>query len=115
MTEQICLIVGANDCDDSNVNGKDKDNGSNHRQLLEVYSHVQTRGSIPLHWSSPANVKAYRPRVYIGVDPIIQARGLRDHALGEFVCYSSMSTPLSGGVIVAMPRTTTQQTRSFQW
>ena len=75
-TEQICFIRS--------------DDGNN--DLKEVYSHVQTRGSIPLHWSSPADVKAYRPRVYIGVDPVVQARGLRDHLLGELWWYSSSAT-----------------------
>jgi hypothetical protein len=73
-TEQICIVATIN---------KSK------RLLSEVYSHVQTRGSIPLHWSSPADIKAYRPRVFIGVDPITQARGLRDHLIGELLCYAS--------------------------
>ncbi|KAL7462286.1 hypothetical protein ACHAXS_002668 [Conticribra weissflogii] len=77
-TEQICLVL-------NNVKP-----GSDSRGILkEVYSHVQTRGSIPLHWSSPADVKAYRPRVFIGVDPVLQARGLRDHLLSELWWYSS--------------------------
>ncbi len=43
-----------------------------------------------MHWSSPVvSVMEYRPRVYIGVDPISQARGLRDHLLGELRRYSS--------------------------
>lgn len=55
-------------------NNLDNDNDNNYHDkdssTLEVYSHVQTRGSIPLHWSSPVfNVMTYRPRVYIGVDP----------------------------------------------
>ncbi|KAL3771016.1 hypothetical protein ACHAW5_002274 [Stephanodiscus triporus] len=33
----------------------------------------------------------YRPRVYIGVDPMAQARGLRDHLQGELRRYSSSS------------------------
>ena len=85
-TEQICFVLRG-------------DVGSNNdaSDLIEVYSHVQTRGSIPLHWSSPADVKAYRPRVYIGVDPIVQARGLRDHLLGELWWYSSSATKKSSG------------------
>lgn len=75
-TEQICFIL-SND------------------EVAEVYSHVQTRGSIPLHWSSPADVKTYRPRVYIGVDPDAQARGLRDHLLGELWWYSSSAAKKS--------------------
>lgn len=81
-TEQICFILR-------------DDGGSDAGDLKEVYSHVQTRGSIPLHWSSPADVKAYRPRVYIGVDPVVQARGLRDHLLGELWWYSSSATKKS--------------------
>ena len=77
-TEQICFVTT-----DSNAAH------SPGRLLSEVYSHVQTRGSIPLHWSSPADVKAYRPRVFIGIDPITQAKGLRDHLVGELWWYSS--------------------------
>jgi len=47
----------------------------------EVYSHVQIRGSIPLIWSSPANLKNYNPRVSIELNPIAQARSLRLHLL----------------------------------
>lgn len=82
-TEQICFIL------------RDDGGDSDACDLKEVYSHVQTRGSIPLHWSSPADVKAYRPRVYIGVDPVVQARGLRDHLLGEMWWYSSSATKKS--------------------
>lgn len=81
-TEQICLIT-------QNINTDKNKIGDSERSFSEVYSHIQTRGSIPLHWSSPADVKAYRPRVFIGVDPIVQARGLRDHLLGELWWYSS--------------------------
>jgi hypothetical protein len=63
-TEQVCLI-------------------GNHTLL----SHVQTRGSIPLRWSSPADVKTYRPRVRIGTDPVAQARGLQNHLLSEWQKY----------------------------
>jgi hypothetical protein len=109
-TEQICFIVSGLDDDvddetgdreeshtgddrvgDSDCNSATITHNSNHSaRVLEVYSHVQTRGSIPLHWSSPVvSVMEYRPRVYIGVDPISQARGLRDHLLGELRRYSS--------------------------
>jgi hypothetical protein len=83
-TEQICLVLRGDG---------DSDSGD----LIEVYSHVQTRGSIPLHWSSPSDVKAYRPRVYIGVDPVVQARGLRDHLLGELWWYTSSAAKESSG------------------
>jgi hypothetical protein len=66
--------------------------------LHEIYSHVQTRGSIPLHWSSPVmTVGTYRPRVYISVDPMMQARGLRDHLLGDLQRYSLSSLSPRGG------------------
>ena len=76
-TEQICFIAYVEDSDKRG------------RELAEVYSHVQTRGSIPLHWSSPAEVKTYRPHVFIGVDPDVQARGLQQHLSGEMKLYAS--------------------------
>lgn len=113
-TEQICFIISndnnnntnINECNISNVDNNitsvdncnistpnNLHNDNNHHDkdsALEVYSHVQTRGSIPLHWSSPVfNVMTYRPRVYIGVDPLAQARGLRDHLWGELRRYST--------------------------
>jgi len=55
-----------------------------HNQTLEsVSSHVQTRGSIPLRWSSPTDIKTYRPRVRIGTDPLAQARALRLHVTDQ--------------------------------
>lgn len=54
----------------------------------EIYSHVQTRGSIPLRWSSPADVKTYAPRVRIGLDPLSQARALRRHLVAQLCLYS---------------------------
>ena len=91
-TEQICFIVRDSVVDSIDKEDDDKDGEDttkNNRELLEIYSHIQTRGSIPLHWSSPAKVNEYRPRVYIGVDPMVQARGLRDHLLGELAVHSS--------------------------
>lgn len=113
-TEQICFIISndnnnntnINECNisniDNNITSVDNCNISTPNNLhsdnnhhdkdsaLEVYSHVQTRGSIPLHWSSPVfNVMTYRPRVYIGVDPLAQARGLRNHLWGELRRYST--------------------------
>ena len=52
-------------------------------QCQEVFSHVQVRGSIPLHWSSPTDIKTYRPKVRIGTDPLAQARTLRQHLLDQ--------------------------------
>jgi SacI homology domain len=57
-----------------------------------ILSHVQTRGSIPLRWSSPADVKTYRPRVRIGTDPVAQARALQNHLLSEWNHYV-LATP----------------------
>ena len=45
-SEQICLLIEGFRDDE---------------RLSEAYSHVQTRGSIPIRWSSPADVKTYAP------------------------------------------------------
>jgi hypothetical protein len=66
-----------------------KENEAKERYLDSVASHVQIRGSIPLRWSSPADVKTYRPRVRIGTDPIAQARALRLHLLEQLSLYAS--------------------------
>ncbi|GAX09603.1 hypothetical protein FisN_38Lh024 [Fistulifera solaris] len=55
----------------------------NVRVLDNVCSHVQTRGSIPLRWSSPTDIKTYRPRVRIGTNPLAHARALRQHLLDQ--------------------------------
>ena len=67
---------------------KDKKKIQNNDTHLEIYSHVQTRGSIPLRWSSPADVKTYAPRVRIGIDPLSQARALRRHLVEQLTLYS---------------------------
>jgi hypothetical protein len=67
-TEQVCLV-------------------RNGTHVTNVLTHLQTRGSIPLRWSSPADVKTYRPRVRIGTDPLAQARALRLHLLEQFSHY----------------------------
>ena len=109
-TEQICFIVRddankSNTHDDNEEDEKDSSTANHkNRELLEVYSHIQTRGSIPLHWSSPCNIKEYRPRVYIGVDPIVQARGLRDHLLGELWQYSTPFSNSKEKKSVTIPR-----------
>ncbi len=72
-TEQICLTS--------------KGTGKN-RCLRSVASHVQTRGSIPLRWSSPADVKTYRPRINIGADPLAQARAVKLHILNQLRYYA---------------------------
>ena len=69
-TEQVCLV-------------------GNHTLLC----HVETRGSIPLCWSSPSTVKTYRPRVRIGTDPVSQARALQNHLLSESNTYVLETPP----------------------
>ena len=58
-----------------------------HSTLTAVCSHVQTRGSIPLRWSSPTDIKTYRPRVRIGTDPLAQARALLHHLTDQISRY----------------------------
>ena len=114
-TEQICLMTSTSipnsiegidvvvDIDDSEsstmntrITATQVDNNDNNnekyshrfRYLRSVASHVQTRGSIPLRWSSPADVKTYRPRVHIGTDPLAQARAVRRHILNQLSYYS---------------------------
>ena len=65
-TEQVCIF--------------------NHSQVV---AHVQTRGSIPLRWSSPADVKTYAPKVRIGTDPLAQARSTMRHIRSELGYYAS--------------------------
>ncbi|KAG7343182.1 SacI homology domain containing protein [Nitzschia inconspicua] len=72
-TEQVCLVTSANE--------------DGERQLESIASHVQIRGSIPLRWSSPADVKTYRPRIRIGTDPLAQARAMRLHLLDQLSHY----------------------------
>jgi len=74
-TEQIIILNNTEDEKVANINS-------------EIYSHVQTRGSIPLRWSSPADVKTYAPRVRIGMDPLSQARALRRHLVEQLTLYS---------------------------
>ena len=50
-------------------------------KMVWCASHLQVRGSIPLHWSSPSDIKTYRPKVRIGTNPLAQARALRHHLL----------------------------------
>jgi len=52
-----------------------------------LLSHVQTRGSIPLRWSSPADVTTYAPKVRIGTDPLAQARSMMRHIQAEWNHY----------------------------
>ena len=81
-----------------------------------VASHVQIRGSIPLRWSSPADVKTYRPRVRIGTDPLAQARAMRNHLSSEWPRYiqssSSSSTARSTPTTTTMSKTTQQQVKT---
>ena len=86
-TEQICLVLEAGS----------KSVEANVEYLEEIYSHVQTRGSIPLRWSSPADVKTYRPRVLIGTDPLAQARALRNHLDEQMRLYSKSYSEIELG------------------
>jgi phosphatidylinositol 4-phosphatase len=61
----------------------------------QVMAHVQTRGSIPLRWSSPADVKTYAPKVRIGTDPLAQARSMMRHIRSELGYYASHGCELS--------------------
>ena len=76
-TEQVCWLYN--------------NNNSRTTTSTLVSSHVQTRGSIPLRWSSPADIKTYRPRVRIGTDPLAQARAVWSHIQGEFAYYAASS------------------------
>ena len=73
-TEQVCLL-------------RQQQQQMESPKTTWISSHVQTRGSIPLRWSSPADVKTYAPRVRIGTDPLSQARGMMKHVLLEWNYY----------------------------
>ncbi|CAJ1946044.1 unnamed protein product [Cylindrotheca closterium] len=73
-TEQVLLL-------------KSQQNETDGTTIDRIASHVQTRGSIPIRWSSPADVKTYRPKVHIGTDPLAQARALRWHLLEQQAHY----------------------------
>lgn len=77
-TEQICIVRNDTSKDDI-------------PRIQELYSHVQTRGSIPLRWSSPTDIKTYRPRVMIGTNPLAQARALRNHLIDQLSLYSTFA------------------------
>lgn len=88
-TEQICLFRNSTQDGAATVQ--------------TVLSHLQTRGSIPLRWSSPADVKTYRPRVHIGTDPLAQARALRLHLLEQFSYYVEPQQPEKQGQQLIQP------------
>jgi len=81
-TEQVCLILK-----DTPKTLKSKTK-KKHRCLSQLCSHIQTRGSIPLRWSSPTDIKTYRPRIRIGVDPVSQTRALMSHLLEQLSLYT---------------------------
>jgi len=94
-TEQIIIIHGYNNSNREYIpSSKTSSSSRTHNCeqdeciLREMYSHVQTRGSIPLRWSSPADIKTYRPRVLIGTDPLSQAKALRNHLWEQLQIYS---------------------------
>lgn len=66
------------------------------KNLTTITSYVQTRGSIPLRWSSPTDIKTYRPRVRIGTDPIAQARALYNHIVDQLQRYCIERPPHIG-------------------
>ncbi|GKY90305.1 phosphoinositide phosphatase sac1 [Mayamaea pseudoterrestris] len=66
---------------------KQQQKDENESSLAAICSHLQTRGSIPLRWSSPTDIKTYRPRVRIGMDPMAQARALRAHLVEQLSHY----------------------------
>ena len=79
-TEQVCIaLLSTTTNSSSNNNTNTNSDDEKTTRISKVASHVQTRGSIPLRWSSPADVKTYRPRVRIGTDPVAQARALQLH------------------------------------
>jgi hypothetical protein len=98
-TEQVLLLHNNN-----NVNN------SNFRTLTAVNSHVQTRGSIPLRWSSPTDLKSYRPRVRIGTDPLAQARAVRQHIADQAAHY--IPTITSSGQQSLLSNLTTASTNT---
>ena len=98
-TEQICLTTGmttTNTVDskktktssDISVKTVEEEEDCRRFYLRSVASHVQVRGSIPLRWSSPADVKTYAPRVVIGTDPLAQARAVRLHVVDQLEHYT---------------------------
>jgi hypothetical protein len=82
-TEQICIVYPTNHI--LNVTGPS----------LELYSHVQIRGSIPLRWSSPTDITTYRPRVRIGTDPLAQARSVWAHIVEQLQHYTTQDYNLT--------------------
>ncbi|KAL7578756.1 hypothetical protein ACA910_015987 [Epithemia clementina (nom. ined.)] len=104
-TEQVVVIQTPyeHDHDDKSINNMtttatstamNRTSNSSHnpdslrsKSCQTVCSHVQVRGSIPLHWSSPTDIKTYRPKVRIGTDPLAQARALRQHLLDQISRY----------------------------
>lgn len=59
-TEQILLVPGGGD--------------SNHQDTeMQVYSYIQTRGSVPVYWAEINNLK-YAPKLTIGASPLESAK-----------------------------------------
>lgn len=92
-TEQILLLW-------KQELAKSSGSSSNDRTLQSISSHVQTRGSIPLRWSSPTDIKTYRPRVRIGTDPLAQARAVRQHLAEQAELYIPQHEPASSNATV---------------
>lgn len=93
-TEQVCILlqnitVSNNHLKKGKKSKKPKQQEERQQQFLDrVCSHVQIRGSIPLRWSSPTDIKTYRPRVRIGIDPVAQTRALLAHVLEQLSLYT---------------------------
>lgn len=85
-TEQILLLKER--CDSATMLKNLTQSQQQNYRVKEIYSFVQTRGSIPLKWSSPADVRTYAPKIRIGLDPLEQARCLRSHILEQLQLYS---------------------------
>eukprot|EP00521_Asterionellopsis_glacialis_P016235 CAMPEP_0195297088 /NCGR_PEP_ID=MMETSP0707-20130614/20798_1 /TAXON_ID=33640 /ORGANISM="Asterionellopsis glacialis, Strain CCMP134" /LENGTH=997 /DNA_ID=CAMNT_0040358789 /DNA_START=190 /DNA_END=3183 /DNA_ORIENTATION=+ len=84
-TEQICFLCSNGST--SKFTTKKKSKSGIDFSLQQVMSFVQTRGSIPLRWSSPADVKTYAPKIRIGTDPLAQARAFRSHLVEQCLLY----------------------------
>ena len=81
-TEQV-LFLWKPSTDNNDDDDDDGSSSSDNRVLHSIACHVQTRGSIPLRWSSPTDIKTYRPRIRIGTDPLAQARAVRQHLVDQ--------------------------------
>jgi hypothetical protein len=90
-TEQILLLLGKKKTTTTtNRRSHDAVKDDAATVTTTASSFVQTRGSLPLFWSSPTDIKTYRPRVRIGTDPLAQARAVWAHIQDHTVRYVAM-------------------------